>query len=327
MKKLNGFKKSIVFILSMMAMMNISAQNPVAEHGFLKVKGNKIVGEKGEEVQLRGMSLCWTQWFGKHYNYQTIEWLKDDWKCDVVRAAMAVELDGYLVHPDMEQMKIETVVNAAIDNGMYVIIDWHDHHAQRNVEAAKRFFGEMAGKYGLFPNIIYEVYNEPLQISWKDSIKPYCEAVITEIRKQDKRNLIICGTPTWSQDVEVAAADPIKDENVAYAMHFYAATHKQYLRDKTQKALDMGVAIFVSEFGTCDASGRDPYDFEETKTWLKFCDDNKLSYCNWGIYDKKEAASALLPGKNSFGGWNSDILTPSGKFIRAWLRKEALPVK
>ncbi|HOK52757.1 MAG TPA: cellulase family glycosylhydrolase [Bacteroidales bacterium] len=135
----------ILLLLCIVPIGTITGQvtpTPVEKHGFLRVDGNRIVDQHGQVVQLRGMSLCWSQWFPRHYNYETVKWLRDDWHCDVVRAAMAVEWDGYLSHPDLEQGKIETVVHAAIELGIYVIIDWHDHHAHRDVEAAKKFFGE-----------------------------------------------------------------------------------------------------------------------------------------------------------------------------------------
>lgn len=298
---------------------------PVEKYGYLKVSGNKIVSSiDGKTVQLRGMSLCWSQWFPKHYNYETVKWLRDDWKCDVVRAAMAVEMDGYLTHPDMEQFKVETVIQAAIDLGMYVIVDWHDHHANRNVEAAKKFFGEIARKYNLFPNLIYELFNEPVKISWNDSIKPYHETIIAEIRKYDKKNIIVCGTPTWSQDVDVAALNPIQGENIAYTLHYYASTHKEWLREKARKALDAGIAIIVTEYGVCEATGDGVIDYAESINWWNFLDENQISYCNWAIYDKNESAAALKPGNNYFGGWTLDQLTPSGKFVRAKLRNEDL---
>lgn len=306
--------------------MLLNAQSPVEKYGRLSIKGNQLLDQNGNPVQLKGMSMCWSQWFPTHYNTQTITWLRDDWKCEIIRAAMAVEADGYLTHPDMEQYKVETVVHAAIDNGMYVIIDWHDHRAHLNVEAAKKFFGEMARKYGGFPNIMYETYNEPTKVSWKDTIKPYHEAVISEIRKFDKKNIIVCGTNTWSQDVDEASLDPIKADNIAYAMHYYAGTHKQWLRDKTTKALANGIAIFVTEYGVCNANGDGPVDYEESIAWWKYCDDNKLSYCNWAIYDKNESAAALKPGNNSLGGWKVENLTPSGKLVREKLRGEKLEI-
>ncbi|HOK52643.1 MAG TPA: glycoside hydrolase family 5 protein [Bacteroidales bacterium] len=182
----------------------------------------------------------------------------------------------------------------------------------------------MARKFNLFPNIIYETFNEPEKIDWNDSIKPYHGAVIAEIRKYDKRNLIIVGTPTWSQDVDVAADNPIKAENIAYTLHYYAATHKQWLREKMVAALNKGLPIFVTEYGLCEASGDGPIDFEESVTWWNMLDEYKISYCNWAIYDKKESAAALLPIASTKGGWPLDLLTSSGKLVRAKLRGEKL---
>lgn len=39
------------------------------------------------------------------------------------------------------------------------------------------------------------------------------------------------------------------------------------LRDKVTKAVE-SVAVFATEWGTCDASGDGTLNFEETKTWL-----------------------------------------------------------
>ena len=80
----------------------------------------------------------------------------------------------------------------------------------------------MALEYGAFPNVIYEIYNEPLNVSWSNVIKPYAMSVISIIREIDPDNLIIVGTPNWSQRVDMAAQDPIVEfENIAYTLHFY----------------------------------------------------------------------------------------------------------
>ena len=42
----------------------------------------------------------------KYYNTDCLEWLRDDWKCTVVRAAMGVESGGYLTNPIVEKNKI-----------------------------------------------------------------------------------------------------------------------------------------------------------------------------------------------------------------------------
>jgi endoglucanase len=301
----------------------VQAQTAVEEYGHLSVKGNRIVDKNGDPVQLKGMSLFWSQEIGKYYNYSCIKWLRDDWKCTLTRAAMAVEYGGYLTNPDRERAKVDSAVTAAIKLGMYILVDWHDHHAQRHTAKSIEFFTYIAQKYGKYPNIIYEPYNEPLNnVSWADSIKPYHEAVIQAIRKYDKKNLIVCGNRTWSQDVDEASLNPIKGENIAYALHYYASTHKQELRDKAQKALDNGVALFVSEYGTVFANGNGDINYEESEKWWDFLDKNKISWCTWSICDKKESSAALKPGADAKGGWSVDMLNPSGVLVRSVLRGE-----
>jgi endoglucanase len=289
---------------------------PVLKHGKLKVDGNKIVNESGDPVQLRGMSFFWSQWIGKYYNPEVVKCLKDDWRCNIVRAALAVEYNGYLAHPESEKQKLKVVVDAAIAEGLYVIIDWHDHHAFDHTEEAKEFFAEMAQLYGEYPNVIYEPFNEPERVPWTTKVKPYHEAVIETIRKYDPDNLIICGTPSWSQDVNVAAMDPLIGTNLAYALHFYSGTHKQSLRNKATAALNAGVALMVTEFGTTDATGDGAVNQSETRVWLEFLDQHKISWCNWSVGDKRESSAALKPGTSANGGWNTSDLTTSGNFIR-----------
>lgn len=302
---------------------NVLSQTIVEKYGQLSVKGNKIVDDQEKPVQLKGMSLFWSQEIGKYYNYQAIKWLRDDWKCTVVRAAMAVESGGYLTNPETEKAKVDSAVNAAIKLGLYVLIDWHDHHGQRHTAQSQQFFSEMAQKYGKYPNIIYELYNEPLNdVSWADSIKPYHEAVIASIRKYDSKNIIVCGTRTWSQDVDEASLNPIKGDNIAYSLHYYAATHKQELRNKAETALKNGIALFVSEFGTVFANGNGAINYEESRLWWDFCNKHSLSWCNWSICDKNESSAALKPGASAIGGWDESMLTGSGILVRKELRGE-----
>merc|ERR1719188_2551149 len=122
--------------------------------------------------------------------------------------------------------------------------------------------------------------------SWSGQIKPYHEQLVSVIR-QHSANLIILGTRTCSQDVDEAARDPVSGENLAYTLHFYASTHKGELRDKARAALGAGAALFVTEWGTCEASGGS-VDLGESETWLAFLAANHISSANWAIEDKAE---------------------------------------
>ncbi|MBU2491636.1 MAG: glycoside hydrolase family 5 protein [Bacteroidetes bacterium] len=296
-------------------------QTIVERFGVIHTDGNKIVDKNGNTVALHGMSLFWSQWMPQYYNADCVKWLYEDWNCTVVRAAMAVEAGGYLTNPAAEMAKVKAVIDACIKVGIYVIVDWHDHNAELHREQAVSFFKEIATQYGDKPNLIYEIYNEPIHSSWKNDVKPYAEEVIQNIRAVDPDNLIIVGSPTWSQDVDIAAADPILYNNIAYSLHFYSATHKQELRNKAAAALNRGAALFVSEFGTCESSGTGIIDYQELDRWYSFIKTNNLSTCNWSIADKDETSAALKPGASGKGNWSDEQLTVSGKYVKAKIKE------
>lgn len=292
----------------------------VSHFGKLQVQGTHLVDKNGNVVVLRGMSLFWSQWGPQFFNEECIKWLRDDWKCTVIRAPLAVDHGGYLENPAEELQKIYRVVDACINLGIYVVVDWHDHEAEDHLEQAKTFFRTIANKYGDHPNIIYEIFNEPLNESWSDVIKPYSEAVITEIRNIDPDNIIVVGTPNWSQDVDAAAKDPLEFENIAYSLHFYTGTHRQSLRNKAIYAINNGLPLFVTEWGLSQADASGDIDYIETSMWMNFVNEYQLSWCNWSLTDKDETSSALKPGSDVTGGWENIDLTPSGLFIRKEIR-------
>ena len=296
------------------------APTPVALHGRLQARGDRIVGKDGKPVSLAGNSLFWSQWMPRFYNADLVDWLRRDWNAGVVRVAVGVAPDGVLGHPEAETARASTVIDAAIEDGMYVLIDWHDHTANQHEAQATAFFEAMARKYGKRPNVVYELWNEPTRVTWKGDVKPYAERVIAAIRRIDPDNLVLVGSPHWSQDVNEAAADPIRDANVAYTLHFYAGTHKAWLRDRADAARAKGIPIFVSEWGTCDASGNGGFDPASTAEWVAWMKRNDVSNCNWSVADKAETASIVKPGASPTGGWKATDLTESGKLVRDVVR-------
>lgn len=301
----------------------------VERYGQLQVIGPKLSAADGKPVQLRGISSYGLHFAGKYANEEVIKWLRDDWNMQVWRAAMYTSDGGYLFAPAVKSRVISSV-DAAIKLGVYVIIDWHilhDNNPLANQDKAIAFFSEMAQKYGEYPNVIYEICNEPngQDVTWQDAIKPYAEAVIPAIREYDRDNIIIVGTSTWSQDVDIAAEDPITGyDNIMYTLHFYAGTHGDYLREKTQRAIDKGLPLFVTECGTTQSSGGGGVFEEETLAWFSFLQKHGISWVNWSLTNNGEDSALLAynADRTGKGGWTENELSQSGKFIRRVLRNE-----
>lgn len=296
-----------------------AATTPVQKYGQLSIANGKLVDKNGSPVQLKGMSSHGIQWFGNYVNKDTMKWLRDDWGITVFRVAMYTAENGYISNPSLKN-KVKEAVAAAQDLGVYVIIDWHilsDNDPNMYKTESKAFFSEMAGLYKDSPNVIYELANEPNGgVTWNGQIRPYAQEVTQVIRAKDPDNIIIVGTGTWSQDVQDAADNQLPDKNTMYAVHFYAGTHGQYLRDRIDYALGKKAPVFVTEWGTSDASGNGGPFLSESKVWTDFLADRKISWANWSLSDKSEASAALVSGASSTGGWSAANLTASGKFVR-----------
>jgi endoglucanase len=313
--------KSKIILLLLALNCSIANAQFVKKHGQLSVKGTQLVDKKQNPIVLRGVSFGWHSMWPRFYNEKSVSWLTKDFNCNVVRAAMGIEVGEhtYIKEREFSKERIESVVNGAIQSGIYVIIDWHSHNI--NLKEAKEYFDEISKKYGKYPNVIYEIFNEPDYETWPE-VKAYAEEVIKVIRANDPDNIILVGSPRWDQDVNLPAADPIKGyDNLMYTMHFYAATHGKELRDRTDEAIKIGLPIFVSESAGVEATGDGPMNYVAWKEYIDWMETKKISWITWSVSDKKETCSMLLKTASSEGNWKDEDLNESGLKTREYLRK------
>lgn len=303
------------------------ADTPVGKHGQLRVQGTLLMDEHGNPVQLKGPSSMWLNWESAPYaeSKEGLKWMRDNWNAKVVRAAMGITpANAYLQNPEKAKTQVKTVVQNAIDLGMYVIVDWHEETAEKHQSEAIGFFTEIAQAYGNSPNIIYETFNEPVKQDWSTVLKPYHQAVITAIRDVDPDNLIVLGTGNYSQYVDQAATDPIRLPNIMYTLHFYSCSHDASLRERGDYALDRGLAIFVTEWGATHADGgrTGTLCLEEAQRWHDWMNQKGISWAAWK-WDKCTDLSCFFNGRAGVnGGWSDDQLNGHGPFVRDRMREE-----
>jgi endoglucanase len=285
-------------------------------YGQLQVSGGQLRSSSGGTVQLKGMSAHMIQTY-PFVKGQTVPNLKT-WGCTVIRAAMYTEELGYISQPALMKQRCKDIVDDCITAGIYVLIDWHilsDGNPNTHVNESKAFFQEMATTYGNQANVLYEICNEPNGVDW-NTVKTYANTIIPVIRAIDPDNVIIVGTPTWSQDVDVAAASPLSYSNIMYALHFYSGTHGQSLRDKANTALNQGAAIFITEFGTSASSGTGGPYISDADTWISWANSKSLSWCNWSVTTKNETSAALKTTATMSGPWADSDLSTSGLWVK-----------
>ena len=292
------------------------AQTPVEQYGQLQIIGTNLCDQYGNPVQLRGPSSGWLQWDAGIASPNTIEWLVQNWNIDVFRIAMGVEYEGgYLENKTAVRARVGELIEACIQNGIYVIVDWHDHSAHERLDDVLEFFTDIAQTYGHLPNIIYEPYNEPLNVSWDNVLRPFHIAVIDRIRLYDSNNIIVCGTREWSQRVDEAANNPILRDNIMYTIHFYSCTHGAGLRAHGDYALSRGLALFCTEWGATHADGGDDgiVCHVEAERWTDWMRDNNISWAAWHLVNYGQATSMIRgdAGTNASNWVNFSTTTPT----------------
>ena len=307
------------FFVLMFSVCQASAQG-VKEHGALHVKDTQLLNKNNQPVALHGMSFGWSCFHPRFYTAGAVHDLVTNWHCNVIRAALGVEpYKGYKEDSATQIQLIRNVVEACIKEGVYVLIDWHSHNI--NLREAKAFFTTMAKDYGKYPNVIYELYNEPDYESW-DEVKGYETELISVIRKIDPDNLILAGCPHWDQDINLVAESPLTGvSNLMYTVHFYAAMHKQSLRDRCDSALAKGIPIFISESAGMEPTGDGAIDKAEWQHWIDWCGIHNISWIVWSVSDKDESCSVLQKTASSDGGWKDSEIKESGTLSRAYIRQ------
>ena len=322
------------------------AKSPVETYGLLGVKGNAVVDSNGTAVTLRGMSFCghFDKGCQEYWVPSVMSYVMTDWHSSVFRAPVMYDnrtlsngttLRGYQADTTSAMIAIRRMIDAAINLGAYIIVDWHTEQIHQS--EANTFFGTLAKTYGSTPNIIWEIYNEPNGPGWSgnNGIAAYADVVIQAIRKYSK-NIVLVGNPSWDQQPDAAGTELDKYSNIAYTVHFY---NDQTHWGTVSNARAKGHAVFASEWGMSDHTGGGSFqDVSSTgniKTWLGNLDTWGVSSCNWELGNplagsgagpgiETAAALALTAAKNPSTAvpWADSDLSSDGISIRGYLRSK-----
>jgi endoglucanase len=315
-------KQLLVAIIALLFPVLSYASGIVSKNGALRVEGANLVNSKGAPVQLRGVSLGWHCLWPKFYNHSVVDYLSQQWHADIVRCAIGLDLEdiSFEKRPELGYALLDSVAKGAIDNDVYLLVDFHSH--ANNLKLAKEFFTYAAKRYGKLPNTLFEIWNEPREVEWSE-IKAYAEELIPVIRKYAPNSIIIVPTPRWDQDIDLAADDPLVGfSNIMYSVHYYAATHTDYFRQKAQYAIDRHLPIFMSECAAMTHTGDGVLDMDSWETWQKMADDNNISWIAWSLSDKQETCSMLRPNTTPDAQlWSEETLKPWALLVRYYLQK------
>ena len=287
-------------------------------NGKLHVEGTALIDEKGNQVVLKGASTHGLTWFPQYVNSKLFRQLSTEWNTNLVRLAMY----SYDYMNGDREKNLEILrkgVKYAIENDMYVMVDWHiliDNNPVEHLAEAIEFFNMMAKEYADVPNVIFEICNEPNgDCTWED-IKEYSNIIIPVIRRHKPDALILIGTPNYDREIQFPAKDPVSFDNVMYSFHFYATSHREDAQAKLREVVGSGTPIFITESGLCEASGDGKIDFESVKVWYSLLDSLHLSYTIWSLSNKEEESAMIKDNSPAVESLTDNDLTLSGQFAK-----------
>ncbi|HKM21660.1 MAG TPA: glycoside hydrolase family 5 protein [Lachnospiraceae bacterium] len=303
------------------------AEEPEEEPRFVPENGLQVIGPNicdanGDVFQLRGVSTHGIQWYPQYINQELFTQMHDEWNCNVIRIANYVEeIDGYCTGGDQEMLNqlIDDAVTYATEAKMYVIIDWHvmkEGDPRIHQDEAIAFFDMVSEKYADNPYVLYEICNEPNGegINW-DPIYEYANAVIPVIRENSPYSVVIVGTPMYSAAPSEPLRIPLEYDNLVYAYHFYAKSHRESRQADLKKAYEQGVPLLVSEFGTVANSGSGEPDNEMADQWISILDEYGIGYICWNLSNNKETSALIVPECEKTSGFETEDLKPQGQWL------------
>ncbi|MCQ2103360.1 MAG: CIA30 family protein [Fibrobacter sp.] len=311
--------------------LSASKVGPVSTYGALKANGSKLSGTcpqyANSAVQVKGMSLFWSSAADSSTNFYTekaVNRMVSEMGIEVIRFAMGVKSDfdkgrGYITGgEDLQKAYLKNVVSAAVDNDIYVIIDWHIESGEGYTSDAKKFFEYAAKEYGKYNNVIFEVWNEPKDGASAATVAAHANAIIPIIR-QYSTNLVLVGSPEWSSHPEQCAGT-IDDDNYACTLHFYAASHPVGDNDgsynkRAEQAMAKNVPVFASEWGTVPASGNGDPNEGNSNAWNTWMNNKNISWANWSASAMNETSAAF----KNLAFDNGLTFTTSGNIVKGYL--------
>lgn len=245
----------------------------------LHVAGNQLQTAAGKPIWLQGLCVDSLEWSGAGENIlKSIPVAVDEWKANVIR--LPVREDFWCGRGPWQNdrgMAYRKIVDGAVEacaaRGAYLVLDLHRFGAP--TPAHIEFWRDAATRYKNHPAVLFELLNEPHDLSWKvwrdggplgspaakdaapaddpdpEESTPGMQALVDTVRATGARNVVIAGTLDWSYDVSgvingFALRERAGGNGIVYSTHIYP--WKKGWQDAFLAASEQ-VPLFVGEVG------------------------------------------------------------------------------
>jgi hypothetical protein len=198
------------------------------------VSGNKLIDPTGAQVRIRGMCRPSFEWNaqGEHASYDDYALMRNKWGANAVR--ISLNQDFWLAGSSYAAT-IDQQIAWVRQLNMGIILDLHwNNGAQQNMADRNSitFWKSVATRYKSNPWVMFELYNEPRDISWDqwrngDSTWAGMQEMYNAIRSVGSEHTVVVGGLNWAFDLSGIATHALDGYNIAYATHPYDYDGKQ----------------------------------------------------------------------------------------------------
>jgi hypothetical protein len=280
------------------------------------VVNNQVLDKTGAIHYFHGVARPSLEWStqGEHISQLDFKRIAG-WKANVVR--IALNQDSWLFGDATTPAKTyqETVVQAvewAKQAGLDVILDlhWSDQGQQGTVKPGQQkmadvnslaFWKSVADYYKNDGRVLFELYNEPHDISWDVWLNGGdaggwtavgMQQLYDAVRSTGANNLVIAGGLDWAYDLSGVATHHIQGQNIMYATHPYSQNNWKPVSSFDAKwgYLTATDPVIVTEFG--DNAGDCASDYSAAV--IAYADRAGASWTPWGWYPGGCSFPALI---------------------------------
>jgi endoglucanase len=327
--KFRSLMMSLVLLAVVASSMLLQAQPAHAiSTPWLSVSGRYIKDPSGNNVILRGVSLVDVAVANSRTRNARaqIDMATDNangWYARVVRLPVYPDAidgtPGWNANPDAYFTNhLNPAIQECIARQIYCIIDWHyikDYNSSAVDTATRNFWNYVAPRYKDVPNVIFELYNEPIYPDNWSTWKTWAQPWVNVIRAAAPNNLILVGGPRWSQNVAEAATNPFTGRNIAYVAHIYPQHGGQSTWDAWFGNSSSTVPYFITEWGW-QQGGATPTSGTTSGYGVPFSnylDTKGVSWTAWtfDMYWQPvmfDTSWNLLGGESYMGAYTKDFL-------------------
>lgn len=228
-----------------------AATPPVAvAPGGYYVNGNTVCTAEGRQHLFHGVDRPSLEWDSNGVNLSLADFrLMAGWNANVVRVGLNQDFwiaDSPLANPSYPSL-VDSVVRWAQIAGLDVILElhWSDQGVLGSCSPSTglgcqqlapdvnsiRFWSEVAARYKDDGRVMFELYNEPHDVSWDvwrnggDTGQGWqavgMQQLADTVRATGANNLILVGGLSWAYDLSGVPANRIDGFNIVYATHPY----------------------------------------------------------------------------------------------------------